>query len=157
MDPRIHPYVVHFASGLLLASVALFLVGTLFRGRDWSAGVLTAARWNLWIGAACALASIGTGFFDYVAAQCDQGDIAATVLHRRSGAVTWWSSLIASIAVYRTRHRAPGPALIAWLLLVGLAAATATRLGTGLTYERGMGVAGAAPADAGPCFERERG
>lgn len=157
MDARIHPWVVHFAFGLILAGVALFLVGTLFARRDWAAGLLVAARWNLWIGAACALASIGTGFVDYQSALCDHEAIAATVLHRRSGAVTWWSSLIAAVAVYRTRHRPPGPALLAWLLLVATAASTATWLGTRLTYERGLGVAGAAAEGAAACFELERG
>jgi len=156
MSGRIHPYVVHFAVGLILLSVLLFIVGSVFRRRAWSAGVLTAARWNLWIGAGFALASIGTGFVDYLSAQCDQAAVDATVLHRRSGAVTWWSSLIAGIAVYRTRHRPPGPRLLAWLLLVAGAAITATVLGTGLTYDRGMGVAAAWPDDSPTCFTLER-
>jgi uncharacterized membrane protein len=156
MSDRLHPYIVHLSVGLILASVLLFLVGLAFRRRDWSAGVLTAARWNLWIGAAFALASIGTGFVDYLSAQCDQAAIDATVLHRRSGAITWWSSLIAGIAVYRTRHRPPGPWLTAWLLLVAVAALTAARLGTELTYSRGLGVAGAWPADTETCFALER-
>lgn len=156
MTARIHPYVVHFAVGLILLAVLLFVVGSLFRHRPWAAGVLAAARWNLWIGAGFALASIGTGFVDYLAAQCDREAIAATVLHRRSGAVTWWSALIAAIAVYRTRHRPPGPLLMAWLVLVGGAALTATALGTGLTYGRGLGVAAAWPDDAPTCFALER-
>jgi hypothetical protein len=77
-------------------------------------------------------------------------------VHRRSGAVTWWSSLIAAIAVWRTRHRAPGPLLLAWLLLVALAASTAVALGTGLTYDRALGVDQAWPTDTGRCFEMER-
>jgi uncharacterized membrane protein len=153
---HLHPYVVHFAVALIVMSVLLFIVGTAFRGRAWSGGLLSAARWNLWIGAGFALASIGTGFLDYISAQCDREAIAATILHRRSGAVTWWSTLIAGIAVYRTRHRAPGPVLIGWLLLVAAAAITATRLGTGLTYGRGLGVPGAWPADAPACFALER-
>jgi uncharacterized membrane protein len=157
MAGNLHPYIVHLAAGLLLASVTLFMVGKLFGGRDWAAGLLTAARWNLGIGAACALASIGSGFLDYVAAQCDAEAIAATVIHRRSGAVTWWSSLIAAIAVYRTRHRPPGILLTAWLLWVALAASTATFLGTQLTYARGLGVERAWAADGPRCFELERG
>jgi uncharacterized membrane protein len=157
MGNRIHPYVVHFSVALLLTAVLLFFVATLFRHRPWSANLLSAARWNLWLGAGCALASIGTGFLDYISAQCDADTIRDTVFHRRSGAVTWWSSLIAGIAVYRTRHRAPGPLLLAWLLLVGLAACTATVLGTKLTYDRGLGVPGAWEAAAPACFETERG
>jgi uncharacterized membrane protein len=153
---NIHPYIVHFAVALLLAAVTLFLVATLGRNRAWASAVLAAARWNLWLGAPFALASIATGFFDYIAAQCDADAIAATIVHRRSGAVTWWSSLVAAIAVYRTRHRPPGPLLLVWLLLVGAAAITVTVLGTRLTYERGLGVAGAWPADAGRCFATER-
>ena len=38
----------------------------------------------------------------------------------------------------------------------GAAATTATVLGTRLTYERGLGVAGAWPAEAGQCFATER-
>jgi len=93
---------------------------------------------------------------DYIAAQCDAGTIAATIIHRRAGAVAWWSSLIAGIAVYRTRQRAPGPLLLAWLLLVAGAAAAATALGTGLTYERALGVDKAWPAETGRCFDMER-
>jgi uncharacterized membrane protein len=153
---NLHPYVVHFAVALLLASVALFIIATLGRRRPWSATLLTAARWNLWLGAPFALASIASGFVDYIAAQCDADAIAATIIHRRSGAVTWWSALIAAVAVYRTRHRAPGPWLLAWLLVVGVAATTATVLGTRLTYGQGLGVARAWPADAGQCFATER-
>lgn len=156
MTTQLHPYVVHFSVALILLSVILFFAGKFGGSRPWAAGVLTAARWNLWIGAPLALVSIGTGFVDYIAAQCDADAIAATVIHRRSGAVTWWSSLIAAIAVYRTRHRAPGPLLLAWLLLVGIAASTAAALGTGLTYDRGLGVDKAWPADTGRCFEMER-
>jgi uncharacterized membrane protein len=156
MATNIHPYVVHFAAGLLVTSVLLFFVGKLWAARPWSAAVFQAARINLWIGAVCALASIGTGFFDYVAAQCDADAIAATVIHRRSGAVTWWSSLIAAIAVYRTRHRPPGALLMGWLVWVGLAASTATWLGTELTYGRGLGVPAAWSAEAPRCFDFER-
>jgi uncharacterized membrane protein len=156
MTTQLHPYVVHFSVALILSSVILFFVGSLAGPRPWAAGILAAARWNLWIGAPLALVSIGSGFVDYIAARCDADTIAATVIHRRSGAVTWWSSLIAAIAVYRTRQRAPGPVLLTWLLLVGVAASTATVLGTGLTYDRGLGVARASPGEAGRCFEMER-
>jgi uncharacterized membrane protein len=156
MTGNLHPYVVHFAVALVVVSVLLFIVGTLLRGRAASAGILNAARWNLWIGAAFALASIGSGFLDYIGAQCDREAIEATVLHRRSGAVTWWSSLIAGIAAYRTRQRAPGPLLIGWLVLVAMAAATATHLGTELTYSRGLGVGRAWPAGTETCFALER-
>jgi len=156
MTSQLHPYVVHFPVALLLASVLLFFLAAAAGTRPWAASLRTVARWNLWIGAPLALVSIGTGFVDYIAAQCDAEAVAATVIHRRSGAVTWWSSLFAAIAVWRTRHRAPGPLLLAWLLLVGIAAGTAAALGTGLTYDRGLGVAGAFPADAPRCFEYER-
>lgn len=156
MTEPIHPYVVHFAVGLIVTGVVLFCVATASRRRPWSAGLLSAARWNLWIGAGCALASIGSGFVDYIAIPCDAAAIEATVLHRRSGAVTWWSALIAGIAVYRTRQRPPGPLLLGWLVLVAAAACTATWLGTGLTYGHGLGVERAWPDQPGACFELER-
>lgn len=153
---NIHPYVVHFAVALLLAAVTLFIVAAIGRSRPWAAAVLTVARWNLWLGAPFALGAIATGFFDYIAAQCDADAIAATIIHRRSGAATWWSSLVAAIAAYRTRHCSPGPVLLAWLVLVGAAAITVTVLGTRLTYERGLGVDGAWPESAGRCLATER-
>lgn len=157
MDARIHPYIVHFPVSLILTATVLFLLATAFRQRSWSPQALAAGRWSLWIGAAFALASIGTGFIDYISNRCDESAIAATVLHRRSGAVTWWSSLIAGIAAWRTRARYPGPLLIAWLLGVAAAALVATRLGTSLTYEHGLGVEGRWPEGAPLCFELERG
>ena len=156
MLTQLHPYVVHFPVALLLISVVLFFLGKAGGSRTWASAVLSAARWNLWLGSAFALASIASGFVDDQAAQCDAATIADTIIHRRSGAVTWWSSLIAGIAVYRTRHRAPGPLLLAWLLLVGVAASTAAALGTGLTYDRGLGVDKAWPTETGRCFEMER-
>ncbi len=156
MLTQLHPYVVHFAVALILLGVVLFFIGALAGDRPWAGSVLAAARWNVWIGSGFALASIASGFVDYLAAQCDADAIAATIIHRRSGAVTWWSSLIAGIAVYRTRHRAPGPLLLAWLLLVGVAASTAAALGTGLTYDRALGVSRAWPAETGTCFRLER-
>lgn len=152
----LHPYVVHFSAGLILVSVLLFLVSAAFPGRPWSASLLATARWNLWIGAACALLSIASGFVDYIRIPCDQAAIDATILHRRSGAVTWWSSLIAGIAVYRTRDRPPRVFLLCWLVFVAIAAATATRLGTGLTYRHGLAVEAAWPGLQGDCFEQER-
>ena len=91
MTTQLHPYVVHFPVALLLVSVVLFYAGTLGGSQPWAAGVLTAARWNLWIGAPLALVAIGAGFVDYIAAQCDAETIAATMLHRRYGAVTSFS------------------------------------------------------------------
>lgn len=156
MTTQLHPYIVHFSVALIVLSVILFYAGTLGGSRRWAGDALVVARWNLWLGAPLALVSIGSGFVDYIAAQCDADTIAATVIHRRSGAVTWWSSLIAAIAVYRTRHRAPGPLLLAWLLLVGVAASTAAALGTGLTYDRALGVDRAWAGETARCFEMER-
>lgn len=152
----LHPFVVHFAPALLLCSVVLFIAGTLLHRRPYASSLLTVARWNLWIGAAFALASIGTGFVDYIGARCDPEAIEATVLHRRSGAVTWWSSLIAGIAAWLTRHRPPGPWLMAWLVFVAIAAMTVTWLGTGLTYGHGLGVTNGPLAGGEPCFKLER-
>jgi uncharacterized membrane protein len=154
---RTHPYVVHFAVALILSSVLLFFVAALFRSRPWAETLRVVARWNLWLGSPLALASIGTGFFDYIDAQCDAATVADTVIHRRSGALTFWSSLIAAVAVYRTQQRAPGPLLLAWLALVGAAAVTVTVLGTQLTYQRALGVPAAWADDAPACFALERG
>ena len=131
MLTQLHPYVVHFPVALLLISVVLFFLGKAGGSRTWASAVLSAARWNLWLGSAFALASIASGFVDYQAAQCDAATIADTIIHRRSGAVTWWSSLIAGIAVYRTRHRAPGPLLLAWLLLTSSGGTSSRGLLTG--------------------------
>lgn len=156
MGTVVHPYVVHFSVALIVLSAALFALGAAFRFRPWSAGLLQAARWNLWIGAGFALASIGSGFVDYIRIPCDQAAIEATVLHRRSGAVTWWSSLIAAVAVYRTRSRAPGPYLLGWLGLVAIAAITATWLGTTLTYRHGLAVERAWTWTGQDCYSMER-
>jgi uncharacterized membrane protein len=153
---NVHPYVVHFAVAPILTAVLLFLVAAAGGERPWATTLRTVACWNLWLGSPLALAAIGTGFVDYLAARCDAGDIAATIIHRRSGSVTFWSSLIAAVAVYRTRQRAPGPLLLAWLLLVGTAATTVTVLGTQLAYGRGLGVAAAADPADGLCFDAER-
>ena len=67
MTSQLHPYVVHFPVALLLLSVFLFYLGRAGGSRPWAVGVLTAARWNLWIGAPLALVSIGSGFVDYIA------------------------------------------------------------------------------------------
>lgn len=152
----LHPYIVHFSVGLLLTGAALFFVAAAFPRRPWAESLRVAARWNFWIGAGFALASIGSGFIDYLSTSCDQAAIDATVVHRRTGAVTWWSSLIAGIALYRTRQRPPGRLLLAWILLVATAATTAAILGTGLTYDRGLGTTGTLSADGLSCFEAER-
>ena len=153
---QIHPYVVHFPVALILTGIVLFLIEKAFRQRRWANNLLPVARWNLWIGAGFALASIGTGFVDYIGNYCDPAAIDATILHRRSGSVTWWSSLIVGIALYRTRHRAPGLLLLAGMVFVGAAVITVTVLGTSLTYNRGVGVAPAWPSGTPLCFEAER-
>jgi hypothetical protein len=45
---------------------------------------------------------------------------------------------------------------LGWLLFMALAAMTAARLGTDLTYDRGLGVPSAWPDNAADCFELER-
>ena len=50
MLTQLHPYVVHFPVALLLISVVLFFLGKAGGSRTWASAVLSAARWNLWLG-----------------------------------------------------------------------------------------------------------
>ncbi len=138
--PNLHPFIVHFSVALLLSSTAFLIAGRALCAYPWAATLVHAGRWNLYLAAAFAIASMGTGWFAFLDARVDPAALETAILHRRSGAVAWWLSLFAAIGVWRTRQRMPG-----WIVLTTLIAAcgaiTVSALyGSQLVYRHGIGI-----------------
>lgn len=138
--PNPHPFVVHFAVALLVSSTAFFFVAKAFAARPWAGTLLTAARWNLYLGSAFAIVSIVTGWLALLDARPGASALATVVLHRSTGAIAWGLSLFAAIGVWRTRHRAPGWIVLTTLVIASGAITVSAFYGTQLTYRYGLGI-----------------
>lgn len=60
--PNWHPILVHFTVALLSVSVVLFLAESFVRHWPLHIQLVTVARWNLWLGALAAIATVIAGF-----------------------------------------------------------------------------------------------
>ena len=140
--PNWHPIFVHFTLGLLLTSVALFLVGFLARDKPLGAQATTVARWNLWIGTAFTLVTVASGYIAYNSVVHDDAGHAAMTLHR------WWARgtfvlfVLAAYLALRERSRVSGAGpLLALVLVAGACTLLVTGyLGAENVYRHGLGV-----------------
>lgn len=116
--PNWHPIFVHFTVGLLSISLGLYVIATVIDHDP----LRLVAKWNLWIGAAITLATVGAGWYAFNTVEHDDPSHAAMIEHRN------WA--LTTVAV-----------LIPVLIWSVLAARKAQRLGWGFIIL--FGVAGA--------------
>ena len=138
--PNLHPFIVHFSVALLLSSTAFLIAGRAFAAHPWAATLVHAGRWNLYLAAAFAITSIGTGWFAFLDARVDGAALETAILHRRTGALAWWLSLFAAIGVWRTRERTPGWIVLATLLVASCSITVSALYGAQLVYRHGLGI-----------------
>jgi uncharacterized membrane protein len=138
--PNLHPFIVHFSVALLLSSTVFLLAGRLFAAHAWAATLVHAGRWNLYLAAAFAITSIGTGWFAFLDARVDAQALQTAILHRRTGAIAWWLSLFAAIGVWRTRQRMPGWIVLTTLIVASCSITMSALYGSQLVYRHGLGI-----------------
>lgn len=146
--PNWHPILVHFTIGLLSMSVALLLVGTLIRKGPLHSQLATAARWNLWLGAALTIGTVLSGLyaFNTVPHQLEAQHLA--MLDHRKWALST-ATLFLALAAWSLVANLRGKAAFAGfrhyifvtlMVVAGLMLAATGYKGGELVYRHGLGV-----------------
>ena len=140
--PNWHPIFVNFTVALFVVSAALSIVALLAPNASWRGGCLTAARWNLLLGAGFALITVGTGLQAYYSVAHDSPSHAAMTDHRNWAFVT--AAVIVALGLWQwsRRHRDSAPTILLAVIFVlagGLLTVTAWK-GAELVFRYGLGV-----------------
>lgn len=140
--PNWHPFVVHFAIGLLMVSVVLFWVASLFSWLPFAASMTSAARWNLWLGTAFAVLSVITGLQAYGTVIHDSAGHEAMHDHRFWAFITLAIFLVAFVlSLFETGRKKAASPLVLLVLLAGFVTIAVTGyLGAKNVYVHGIGV-----------------
>jgi uncharacterized membrane protein len=148
--PNWHPILVHFTIALLAIATLLFGVFALWRGRRWSAGLESAANWNLWLGAAVTALTIAAGLQAAGSVTHDEAAHLAMENHK------FWALSTAALFVllalwngWRVRRAAPvGFAFVALLAVAAVGLAGTGLRGADLVFRHGVGVMALPDAEA---------
>lgn len=142
MTPNWHPFLVHFTIGLLLVATVLFLVARAFVAKTWTAEVLTAARWSLWLGAVVTMGTVAAGFYAWYTVAHDAASHAAMTDHRNWAIPTAAAFMVLALLSLRDRRRgaAPGTVFLAGAVLAAAALVVAGYKGGEVVYRHGIGV-----------------
>lgn len=146
--PNWHPILVHFTIGLLGISVVLFLMGTLIRKGPLHSQLATAARWNLWLGAALTVGTVLAGFYAFnTVSHSREAQHLAMLDHRKWALST--ATLFLTLAAWSLIANLRGNAafsgfchyiFIALTVVAGLMLAATGYKGGELVYRHGLGV-----------------
>ena len=156
--PNWHPIFVNFTVALFIVSAVLYVVVLLAPNAAWRRGCLTAARWNLLLGAGFALITVGTGLQAYYSVAHDSPSHAAMTDHRNWAFVTAAVIVALGLRQWLRRHRDTAPnALLAVILVLagGLLTVTAWK-GAELVFRYGLGVMALVESE-GPGHSHEHG
>ncbi len=140
--PNLHPIFVHFTVGLLSISVGFFVIGTIAKEQPWAKNFLTVARWNLWLGAAITVITIGTGLFEYYTIKHDEPSHSAMTDHRNWAFATagfFWVVALWSVRNYRGGHKLKKSFIIS-IVFASVLLMTTGYKGGELVYQYGLGV-----------------
>lgn len=146
--PNWHPILVHFTVALLSVSVALFLAESFVRKRPWHIQLVTVARWNLWLGALAAIATVIAGFdaFNSIPHSSEHQHLA--MLDHRKWALSTaalfivlaaWS-LSVSLRGKADFSKAKNLVFVSLMTVAGMMLATTGYKGAELVYRHGLGV-----------------
>ncbi len=140
--PNWHPFVVHFAIGLLMVSVVLFVIARMLARLPLTARMTLAARWNLWLGTVFAVLSVLTGWQAFETVVHDTAGHEAMQVHRFWALITLGLFLLASFLSVFERNRQQGGSIpLLLFLLAGFVSLAATGyLGAKNVYVHGLGV-----------------
>ncbi|MBL4664488.1 DUF2231 domain-containing protein [Nitrospina gracilis] len=140
--PNLHPIFVHFTVGLLSTSAGLFVVGYVAKEKKWAENFLTVARWNLWLGAAITIITVGTGLYEYYTVQHDEPSHSAMTDHRNWALATagfFWILTLWSVRNYRWKHPLKKSFITSIIVASMLLMLTGWKGGE-LVYQYGLGV-----------------
>lgn len=146
--PNWHPILVHFTVALLSVSVALFLIESFVRKRPWHIQLVTVARWNLWLGALAAVATVIAGFDAFNSIPHSSENQHLAMLDHRKWALSTaglfivlaaWS-LSASLRGKADFSKAKNFVFVSLMTIAGLMLATTGYKGAELVYRHGLGV-----------------
>jgi len=140
--PNLHPIFVHFTVGLFATSIGFFIIGYAAKERTWAKNFLTVALWNLWIGAAISVITVGTGLYEYYTVQHDDPSHSAMTDHRNWAFVTagfFWVLTLWSVRNYRRKHPLKQSFIIS-IVLASLLLMTTGWKGGELVFRYGLGV-----------------
>jgi uncharacterized membrane protein len=144
---ELHPFVIHFAVGLLLIAPICDVLGLLLRRE----ALLYAGRWTTLLGAVAALVSTLTGF----AAQNTLGPHSAageSLLHLHNALAYVVLAVWVPVAVWRILSKLPLPLRLRTLYLAaaftgGVVLTVEAALGNAMVYRHGLGLSPAARAE----------
>lgn len=139
--PNWHPIFVHFTVALLSVSAAFFLLGRFDPAETRRARWVTVGQWNLWLGAAVTLLTVGAGIYAFNTVDHDTPSHAAMIEHRNWALPTFVYFLAMAFWAWRARRaREISTAFVAAMLVgAGLLMSTAWH-GAELVYRHGLGV-----------------
>jgi uncharacterized membrane protein len=144
---ELHPFVVHFAVGLLLASSLCDVLGLLLRREQ----LLIAGKWMTIFGALAAAVALGTGLWakNNLGAHSAAGE-ALLHLHSALGYVV--AGLWLPLALWRSLSRPALPLKLRTIYLAGAFAGAVlvfseSFLGTSIVFQHGLGLSPAARAE----------
>jgi len=140
--PNWHPLFVHFTVALLSISVALFVVTKFVTSWQLEDQWLATAYWNLWIGVAISIITVGAGFLAFNSVEHDTPSHIAMLDHRLWAVLTFALFFVLAIwAIFQYRSEQKPTIIFICMLLVGffMLSSTAWRGGE-LVYRHGLGV-----------------
>jgi len=136
--PNWHPVFVHYSVALLSISVVLFAGGYLMKCDQ----ATLVAKWNLWLGGAITVATIGAGFYAYNTVSHDTPSHLAMIEHKNLALVT--VALLIPVIIWSVMaHRAGKQLGAAFIMLFVVASANLMSTawhGGELVYRYGLGV-----------------
>ena len=140
--PNWHPILVHFTIALLAIATLLFGVAVIGRGRRWSAGVESAANWNLWLGATVTALTIAAGL--QAAGSVPHGEAAHLAMENHKFWALSTAALFVLLALWnglRVRRAAPiGFGFVALMVVAAVGLAGTGLRGADLVFRHGVGV-----------------
>ena len=140
--PNWHPIFVHFSVALLSVAAAFHLASHFVSKPALATQWTVVARWNLWLGIAFTLLTVGAGWYAYYTVNHDTPSHAAMTVHRNWAMGTFALFLgIAAWEYYLHRHAKGKGWLFTGLLIVAATLLISTAWhGAELVYRYGLGV-----------------
>lgn len=139
--PNWHPLFVHFTIALLLTATLLFTAAKLAPiTASWRGACLTAARWNLCLGALITLGTVCAGWYAFNTVNHDNASHLPMLSHRLWALSTAAAVIVLALWSIATRRREPQILFVACLLAASGALAVTGYKGGELVYRHGLGV-----------------
>jgi uncharacterized membrane protein len=143
-----HPIFVHFSVALLSVAVVLYALAATFRNSAWQPQWTMVALWNLWIGLAFTVFTVGFGWLAFNTVNHDDISHEAMVIHRNWALATASGFGVLGLwSFWRRREREPSRVFAGLLVIcLGLLAMTGLRGGE-LVFRYGLAVSSLPKAD----------